>query len=229
VRRRLVRLGLVGAPARDEAVDPLGAESLALAGLAQAAVFGRAALGRRAGRGPRRLGADPDAPWVDRHVPLHAHEEGFDLHAAVHVEAGDRDRLTQLSRYLCRPPLGQHRLQRLRDGRVALALQRPWADGTTHLVFTPSELLARLVPLVPRPRVNLLLGGARSTFQACRAYGPPPARRPGSRSPRPDRRPSSSARAERGAAETGGHERGRGAGRAGVRRARRGGERRRRA
>jgi hypothetical protein len=139
VRRRLVRLGLVGAPAGDEAADPLGAESLALAGLAQAAVFGRAALGRRAGRGPRRLGADPDAPWVDRHVPLHAHEEGFDLHAAVHVEAGDRDRLTQLSRYLCRPPLGQYRLQRLRDGRVALALQRPWADGTTHVVFTPAS------------------------------------------------------------------------------------------
>ena len=40
---------------------------------------------------------------------------------------------------------------------MTLALQRPWADGTTHLVFTPSELLARLVPLVPRPRVNLLL------------------------------------------------------------------------
>jgi hypothetical protein len=120
-------------------------------------VLGRAALGKRAGRGPLRLGADPDAPWVDRHVPLHAHEAGFDLHAAVYVDAGNRDRLTQLCRYLCRPPLGQQRLQRLRDGRVALVLQRPWADGTTHLVFTPTELLERLVPLVPRPRINLLL------------------------------------------------------------------------
>ena len=82
---------------------------------------------------------------------------GFDLHAAVHIAAGDRDRLTQLCRYLCRPPLGQQRLQRLRDGRVALVLQRPWADGTTHLVFTPTELLERLVPLVPRPRINLVL------------------------------------------------------------------------
>lgn len=48
-------------------------------------------------------------------------------------------------------------MRQLRDGRIALALQRPWADGTTHLVFTPAELLARLVPLVPRPRVILLL------------------------------------------------------------------------
>jgi hypothetical protein len=61
------------------------------------------------------------------------------------------------SPYLCRPPLGQQRLQRLHDGRVALVLQRPRADGTTHLLFTPTELLERLVPLVPRPRINLVL------------------------------------------------------------------------
>jgi hypothetical protein len=104
-----------------------------------------------------RIRADPDAPWVDRHVPLHAHVDGFDLHAAVHVAAGDRGRLAELCRYLCRPPFGQHRLKRLVDGRIAVALQRPWSDGTTHLVFTTMELLERLVPLVPRPRINLLL------------------------------------------------------------------------
>ncbi|MGH7645814.1 MAG: transposase, partial [Gemmatimonadales bacterium] len=157
VRRRLERLGLVAGTDADGDVDPLAAESGALAGLTQAAVLGRAALGGRSGRGPVRIGADPDAPWVERHVPLHAHDAGFDLHAAVHVAAGDREQLARLCRYLCRPPLGQHRLERLVDGRIALALQRPWANGTTHLVFTPSELLARLVPLVPRPRINLLL------------------------------------------------------------------------
>jgi hypothetical protein len=31
------------------------------------------------------------------------------------------------------------------------------ADGTTHLVFTPLELLERLAVLVPRPRSNLLV------------------------------------------------------------------------
>jgi hypothetical protein len=158
VCRRLEALGLVGEAVGDDSdVDPLGEESVALAGLSQAAVLGRAALGQRTGRGPLRVGADPDAPWVDRQVPLHAEERGFDLHAAVTVAAGDRGRLAQLCRYLCRPPLGQQRLQRLRDGRVALVLQRPWADGTTHLVFTPGELVARLVPLVPRPRINMLV------------------------------------------------------------------------
>jgi len=157
VRRRLARLGVTAAPDADGKVDPLADESGALAGLAQAAVLGRAALGRRTGRGPLRVGADPDAPWVDRVVPLHAHEAGFDLHAAVHVAAGSPARLAQLCCYLCRPPLGQQRVRPLRDGRIAVALQRPWADGTTHLVFTPTELLGRLVPLVPRPRINLLL------------------------------------------------------------------------
>jgi signal transduction histidine kinase len=157
VRRRLERLGVTAAGSADENADPLADESAALAGLSRAAILGRAALGRRVGRGPVRIGADPDAPWVDRHVPLHAHDGGFDLHAAVHVAAGDRERLERLCQYLCRPPLGQSRLHRLRDGRIAVALQRPWADGTTHLVFTPLELLERLVPLVPRPRINLVL------------------------------------------------------------------------
>jgi hypothetical protein len=155
VRRRLERLGVVGATVAEEDADPLADESAALASLSRAAILGRTTLGHRAGRGPVGVGADPDAPWVERHVPLHAHDAGFDLQAAVHVAAGDRERLERLCQYLCRPPLGQDRLHRLRDGRIAVDLQRPWADGTTHLVFTPMELLERLVPLVPRPRINL--------------------------------------------------------------------------
>src|SRR5207249_9147035 len=157
VRRRLERLGVTGAASTNDDVDPLADESAALAGLSRAAILGRAALGPRAGRRPVQLGADPAAPWVERHVPLHAHDGGFDLHAAVHVAAGDRERLERLCQYLCRPPLGQGRLKKLLDGRIAVVLQRPWADGTTHLVFTPMELLQRLVPLVPRPRTNLIL------------------------------------------------------------------------
>jgi len=72
LRRRLARLGIGEVAGTDGDVDPLADESEALAGLSRAAVLGRAALGRRAGHGPLRIGADPDAPWVDRHVPLHA-------------------------------------------------------------------------------------------------------------------------------------------------------------
>ena len=158
VRRRIGRLlARRGIELDADVADPLVDESVALAGLSQAAVHGRAALGRRAGRGPERLGADPDAPWVDRHGPLQALDAGFDLHAGVTVAAGDRLQLERLCCYVFRPPLGQHRLWRLGDGRIAVELQRKWADGTTHLVFTPAELLERLATLVPRPRINLLL------------------------------------------------------------------------
>jgi hypothetical protein len=36
-------------------------------------------------------------------------------------------------------------------------VKRPWQDGTSHLVFEPLDLLARLAPLTPRPRINLIL------------------------------------------------------------------------
>ena len=32
-----------------------------------------------------------------------------------------------------------------------------WSDGTTHLLFDPVELLARLAVITPRPRINLIL------------------------------------------------------------------------
>lgn len=204
VRRRVLRvLATRGIDLFGDAVDPLADESMALAGLTQAAVRGRTALGRRAGRGPLRLGGDLDAPWVDRSGPLHATAEGFDLHAAVRIAPGDRPRLERLCRYLFRPPVGQHRLRRLRDGRVALALQREWADGTTHLIFAPKELLERLAILVPRPRVNLCLyhGALAPNSRWRRAVVPAPtpdllvAPRPGPAQPAPIDAPSPRRRA----------------------------------
>ena len=34
-------------------------------------------------------------------------------------------------------------------------LQKPYSDGTTHIVMTPLELMERLAAIVPRPRVHL--------------------------------------------------------------------------
>lgn len=67
---------------------------------------------------------------MERQGRFHAHDAGFDLHAGVTIAAYDRAGLEQLCHYVFRPPLGQQRLRRLADGRIAVALQRPWADGT---------------------------------------------------------------------------------------------------
>jgi len=38
---------------------------------------------------------------------------------------------------------------------VVYQLKNPFRDGTTHVLFTPQDFIARLAALVPRPRVNL--------------------------------------------------------------------------
>jgi hypothetical protein len=70
------------------------------------------------------------------------------------LSARDREGLERIARYLARPPIANDRLIRLDDGRLQLELKRPWRDGTTAFVFTPHELVERLVALVPRPRAQ---------------------------------------------------------------------------
>ena len=139
-------------------LDEWADEAPVLAGLAAAAVRGRVALGSRAGARVRRRGD----PWAGATEPsglgpCHARHNGFDLHAGLCVPADQRDRFDRLCRYALRPPVAQDRLRRTDDGQVRLELRHPWADGTTHLLFDPVELLERLAALTPQPRINLIL------------------------------------------------------------------------
>ena len=93
-------------------------------------------------------GWDPFADDAPR--AWHARVRGFDLHAAVAVRAGARDRLERMCRYALRPAVGQERVRVSPEGQVVLDLRRRWADGTTHLVFDPVEFLERLAALAPR-------------------------------------------------------------------------------
>lgn len=77
--------------------------------------------------------------------------DGVSLHAAVRVQAHDRNRLEQLCRYIARPALSDERVQINAAGQVELKLKTPWRDGTTHLIMSPLEFMRRLAPLVPRP------------------------------------------------------------------------------
>lgn len=57
------------------------------------------------------------------------------------------------------PPVAQERLSLTPDGLVLVTLKSEWHDGTSHLLFTPVELLEKLAALTPRPRINLVLSG----------------------------------------------------------------------
>jgi Putative transposase len=86
---------------------------------------------------------------------LCAQVEGYNLQAATRIGANDREGLERMARYLARPPIATERLSQRDDGRLELRLKRPWRDGTTAFLFTPHELIERLVAQVPRPRAHL--------------------------------------------------------------------------
>ena len=88
---------------------------------------------------------------------LEARVEAFDLEATTVMRADDRERLEQLARYLLRPPLADHRLRRLHDGRVAIRLKKPWRDGTDWVTMDADTFMERLCSMVPRPNTNTIL------------------------------------------------------------------------
>jgi len=127
-----------------------------LAGVYAASVTGRIATGPQAGRrvvtGGDRIDPEEMASLSSDRC---ARVSGFSLHANVAVPARDRARLERLIRYMARPPLASERLEMLPDGRLAYEFKRPWRDGTSRVICTPLEFIEKLVPLVPKPRVNL--------------------------------------------------------------------------
>ncbi len=137
-------------PPRSRAA-PLPASALDVASSANSE--GHSLSPQRIPKDIRLLLSDP-AEGV-RSGPLCVGARGFSLHAATTVAAHDRDGLERLCRYAHRPPLAYGRLQRLDAERLSLALKTPCDNGTTHVVFSPRELVEKLAALVPPPRGRL--------------------------------------------------------------------------
>ncbi len=119
--------------------------------LCAASIQGRSALGSEPGARVERQGI-PELAVPGRAVvikELCAELDGFSLHAAVRVEAGQINRLEHLCRYITRPPISNKRLSLTPDGRVVHELRAPFRDGTTHFVFEPLVFIERLAALVP--------------------------------------------------------------------------------
>ena len=64
--------------------------------------------------------------------------------------------LEKLCRYITRPAVCDARLKLLDDGRVRMAFKSVWSNGAVGKVFEPVDFIAKLVPLVVKPRINLL-------------------------------------------------------------------------
>jgi hypothetical protein len=146
-----------GPDADPEEVDSLVREDPLLASLYSASVAGRIATGPNAGQRVRLAGAAIEDRYPEAVTgPRTANVAGFSLHANVAVPPADRAGLERLCRYTGRGPLATERLTRPSDGRLAYRLKRPWANGTTHVIFDPLELLEKLAALVPAPRFHMV-------------------------------------------------------------------------
>jgi hypothetical protein len=154
VEKLLMQRGLFGQDASADP-DPLDAEEPLLSQLYLASLQGRVASGPRAGQRVLRLGDRIEVEELEEiSGPRCASVRGFSLHADVCVSARDRRRLERLARYCARPPIATDRLSEASDGRIVYRLRHRWRDGTTHVVFEPLDLVARLAALVPPPRTN---------------------------------------------------------------------------
>ena len=125
--------------------------------LSGAAVRYRIALGPQAGRKTMTLrnpSAMADEPTLTK--PFTAARDGFSINGAVACEANARSQLERVCRYMARPPIAEQRLSIDGDGLVVYELKRPFTDGTTHVLFEPTDFIARLAALVPRPRAHLV-------------------------------------------------------------------------
>jgi hypothetical protein len=112
---------------------------------------------------------------------------GLGLHASVMSTAQYRAKLERLYRYLLsresRSGVSEKRWVITIYPKVRYPLKTPYRDTTTvdrrsHAIFEPLDFIARLAPLVPKPRVNLtrfhgvsMRGGPRGAALAGR---PPP-------------------------------------------------------
>jgi hypothetical protein len=96
IDRLLQRRGVMATSEESDGADRWADEAPALAGLAAASVQGLLALGPRAGARIARYGSPPEEVPPVTLGPCHANVEGFDLHAGIVVQAGQRDRLERL-------------------------------------------------------------------------------------------------------------------------------------
>jgi len=140
------RRGFVGERAEDERAEQPAPSAL------EACMRARGTLARMETAASE---PEPDAPAHSEKSTWAAEVGGFDVHAGVTVDAGDREGLERLCRYGGRPPFSLERLSLLPDGRVAYRLRKPRRDGATHLILTPIQFVAKLAALVPPPRYPL--------------------------------------------------------------------------
>jgi hypothetical protein len=161
VMRYLIRRGYLdseGQIVENPLADELFTDSTCLDLATRCSLTGKIAFGPNQGKYVTRLGS---GFGYGEEVPLSkgrlcASINGFSLHANTAINTYARERLEKLISYIARGPISNKRLEITDEGKVKLELKTPWSDGTTHLLFTPSEFIEKLTALIPPPKSHLV-------------------------------------------------------------------------
>jgi len=144
VGRHLERQGLLVRDAENGylELEPEGED--ALAPVLGSSITYRIALGPHQGRKAFTLRTLAPDPWGEEPSARVAQASGFSLHAGVLAEAGEREKLERLCRYIARPAVATRRLSLTAQGQVRYQLKTPYRDGTTHVLFEPVDCMAHI-------------------------------------------------------------------------------------
>jgi hypothetical protein len=128
---------------------------------AQAASVGnRIAFGENAGKPIRRLRSSnsswPDEDELEVSSTACVTSGGYSVHAATAVKDHERERLERLVRYMARPAIADERITITDRDEIRLRLKTPWRDGTEFLLFSPTEMIEKLIALIPQPGFHMV-------------------------------------------------------------------------
>jgi len=146
---------------RPEWLDKAFAESEQLSAAVSASTTMRIAFGERAGQKVRRIGR---GFGYEEEIPSAKGKRcysvnGFTIHANRYIGPQERGKLEELVAYGARGSFANDRLSLLDpekpDGDLVYSLKRPWSDGTEGIVMSSSEIIEKLVALIPPPYVHL--------------------------------------------------------------------------
>ena len=159
--RRLGYLNKEGEIVTNPVADELFQEYESINIAIQASIAGKIAFGANAGKYVTKIGS---GFGYGEEIPLAKGKRcysinGFSLHANTSINPHQRDRLFNLVQYIARGPLSNERLEITEKGDVKLQLKTAWSDGTTHLLFTPTEFIEKLAALIPPRRSHLVRWG----------------------------------------------------------------------
>lgn len=131
-------------------------EEESLEDISSISISQKAAFGDRQGQKLRQYGIKSLEIDSEHQDPTTANNSGYSLNARVWIAYNKRKKLEQVIRYMARGPIAQDRMSETYTGQILYKLKTPWKNGITHFSYSGLDFIARLVALIPPPRMNMI-------------------------------------------------------------------------